>query len=117
MDIDEDLVRNVAQLARLELTDDEVHAIAPQLARIFAHVDKLQAVDVGSHDPATQAPIDLDGLRDDTVGETLDPRAILRNAPAHDGAFLVVPRFFDGDEPSAESSAPQGSASEGNASS
>ena len=57
MDIDEDLVRSVAQLARLELTDDEVRSIAPQLARIFGHVDRVQQLDVGGADPATQAPM------------------------------------------------------------
>lgn len=98
MDIDETLVRHVARLARLELSNEEVAAIAPQLARIFGHVDKIQDVDVGTYDPATQAPITVDQLRDDIPGETLDPRSILRNAPAHDGAFLVVPRFFDEDD-------------------
>lgn len=95
MDIDEGLVRRVARLARLELTDDEVHAVAPQLQRIFDHVDRVRRLDVGAADPATQEPIGLDTLRDDAVGETLDPREALRNAPAHDGAFLVVPRFFE----------------------
>ena len=98
MEIDEALVRHVAQLARLDLTEDEVHAMAPQLARIFEHVDQVAQLELGadaeSLDPATQAPIGVETLRDDTPGETLDPAAILRNAPAHDGAFLVVPRFL-----------------------
>lgn len=94
MDIDETLVRHVAQLARLELTDAEVAGIAPQLSRIFAHVDQVQGLDVGEADPATQPPIAMDDLRRDEAGPTLDPRAVLRNAPQHDGAFLVVPRFL-----------------------
>ena len=98
MEIDETLVRHVAKLARLELTDDEVAGIAPQLSRIFAHVDQVRELDVGGADPATQAPITMDDLRNDTAGERLDPRAVLRNAPAHDGAFLVVPRFLGDDE-------------------
>ncbi len=98
MDIDETLVRHVAKLARLELSDDEVTGIAPQLAEIFGHIDQIQQIDVGDMDPATQDPITLEGLRSDEPGETLDPRSILRNAPQHDGAFLVVPRFFDEEE-------------------
>ena len=98
MEIDEALVRHVAQLARLELTDDEVAAMAPQLARIFEHVDQVAQLDLGddpeSLDPATQAPITVDDLRSDEPGPTLDPKDILRNAPTHDGAFLVVPRFL-----------------------
>jgi len=98
VEIDETLVRHVAKLARLELTDDEVAGIAPQLSRIFAHVDQVCELDVEGADPATQAPITMDDLRDDTAGAQLDPRAVLRNAPAHDGAFLVVPRFLGDDE-------------------
>ena len=98
MDIDEALVRRVARLSRLELSDDEVHVIAPQLARIFQHVDQVGQLDLGPDaeklDPATQAPIGIEALRDDVPGETLDPAGLLRNAPAHDGAFLVVPRFL-----------------------
>ncbi|MDJ0522596.1 MAG: Asp-tRNA(Asn)/Glu-tRNA(Gln) amidotransferase subunit GatC [Planctomycetota bacterium] len=95
MEIDEGLVRKIAELARLELTEEEVHEIAPQLRRIFEHVDRIQQLEVGDADPATQDPIDLDALRADDAGETLDPDSVLRNAPAHDDGFFVVPRFFD----------------------
>ena len=94
MDIDETLVRHVADLARLQLTDEEVADIAPQLNRIFEHVDQVQSLDVGDADPATQSAISMDDLRGDEPGDAIDPRAVLRNAPQHDGAFLVVPRFF-----------------------
>ncbi len=100
MQIDETLVCEIAQLARLELTSADVTAIAPQLARILAHVDRIQEIDLGETEPTdtTLAPISLDDLREDAIGETLDPMAVLRGAPAHDGAFLVVPRFFDAQE-------------------
>ena len=95
MEIDEELVRRIAQLARLELTEDEVHEIAPQLRRIFEHVDRIQQLEVGDADPATQEPVDFDALRADDAGTTLDPDSVLRNAPEHDGGFFGVPRFFD----------------------
>ena len=94
MDIDEKLVRHVAQLARLELSEDEVREIAPQLARIFEHVDQVTGLDVGDADPAAQSAVGMDDLRGDDDGALIDPRDVLRNAPQHDGAFLVVPRFF-----------------------
>ena len=98
MDVTEDLVRHVAALARLDLTDEEVKQMQPQLARIFEHVEGVQSLDVGDADPATVAPIDLDALRDDTAGPTLTTREVMQNAPNHDGFFIVVPRFFDDDE-------------------
>ncbi len=97
MDVTEDLVRHVAQLARLDLTEEEVRSMQPQLARIFEHVEGLQSLDVGDADPATLAPIDLEALRDDVEGPTLTTREVMGNAPDHDGFFIVVPRFFDDD--------------------
>jgi len=97
VEIDEAVIREVALLARLELTDGDIATIAPQLARVLAHVDRIQQIDLGSAASTNAAvpTVGLDDLRDDAAGETLDPQAVLRNAPAHDGAFLVVPRFFD----------------------
>jgi aspartyl-tRNA(Asn)/glutamyl-tRNA(Gln) amidotransferase subunit C len=99
--IDADLVRHVARLARLRLTDEEVEAMAPQLARIFAHVEQVGALETGVHDPATQPPIAVEALRADEPGPTLRVQDLLAVAPAHDGAFLVVPRFFEEEDPEA----------------
>lgn len=96
MDVTADLVRHVAHLARLDLSEAEVDAMVPQLAAILEHVAAVQEIDCGDADPATQAAIAFDALRADEAGATLDRAAITKNAPDHDGAFLVVPRVFDG---------------------
>lgn len=97
MEVTADLVRHVAHLARLELTDAEVEAMVPKLAAILDHVAKVQEIDVEDADPATQAAIAFEALRADETGETLDRASITTNAPDHDGAFLVVPRVLDKD--------------------
>lgn len=99
MDVDEDLVRHVARLARLELTDDEVSAMAPQLNGILHYVEQVQRIDVDDHaDPATCAPVTLRDLRADEPQETLDVHDVLRQAPATDGSFFVVPHVFDAND-------------------
>ncbi|MDJ0974758.1 MAG: Asp-tRNA(Asn)/Glu-tRNA(Gln) amidotransferase subunit GatC [Planctomycetota bacterium] len=97
MDVTHDLVRHVAHLARLELTEEEVAEMQPQLAAILHHVEQVQEIDCGDAEPATQEAIDFDALRTDETGETLDRRSITKNAPQHDGSFLVVPRILDAD--------------------
>ncbi len=97
MDVTEDLVRHVAHLARLELTDEEVKEMQPQLAAILKHVEQVQEIDCGDADPSTQAAIAFESLRADETGPTLDRRSITQNAPEHDGSFLVVPRVLDED--------------------
>lgn len=96
-----ELIRHVARLARLRLTEAEVAALAPQLARILGHVEQVRTLALEPAEaagPAAEGPVAVwDDLRADVPGPTLAPGDLLRNAPAHDGAFLVVPRFFDED--------------------
>jgi aspartyl-tRNA(Asn)/glutamyl-tRNA(Gln) amidotransferase subunit C len=94
VDVTESLVRHVARLARIALTDEEVAATVPQLARILAYVEQVGAVAV-DETAETEEAVPLDALRDDEPGPTLTRREVAGNAPAHDGAFLVVPRFLE----------------------
>jgi aspartyl-tRNA(Asn)/glutamyl-tRNA(Gln) amidotransferase subunit C len=96
MEVTEALVRDVARLARLELTDAEVAAMVPTLARILHHVEAISKVDVAGVDPAGAVPVGFDALRDDVPAPGLDRRAALANAPAHDQVFFLVPKVLEG---------------------
>jgi aspartyl-tRNA(Asn)/glutamyl-tRNA(Gln) amidotransferase subunit C len=91
--IDADFVRRVAALARLKVEDDQLDALTTQFARILALVGEVAALKVPHAEGDLLAPLSLADLRPDEPGPTLARREITRNAPAHDGAFLVVPRF------------------------
>ncbi|MGE0190739.1 MAG: aspartyl/glutamyl-tRNA amidotransferase subunit C [Planctomycetota bacterium] len=102
MDVDERLVRHVAGLARLDLTDAEVARLVPQMASILAYVERVAALP-GAEEAAPSADleaqaIDLEALRPDDPEPPLDLLALIRQAPAGDGAFYVVPRFLGEDE-------------------
>jgi len=43
--IDEKIVRNVAKLARIELTDEEVSRFAGQLDKVFGYMEVLSELD------------------------------------------------------------------------
>ena len=49
--LDHDTVRAVADLARLNLTDEEVVRFAGQLGQVLAHAEKLQAVNTADVPP------------------------------------------------------------------
>src|SRR5262245_27475359 len=95
MEVTEALVRPVAGLARLELTDAEVTAMVPQLSRILAHVEAVQRVDVAGFDSAAVDAIPTAALRDDAPRAGLDRREALGNAPAHDEVFFLVPKVLE----------------------
>lgn len=91
-----DEVRHVARLSRLTLDDGEVDAMAAQLGRVLGYIDQLSAVDVEGVEPMAH-PLDLSNvLREDVPGEPLTADAALRNAPAADGGYFLVPKVLGG---------------------
>ena len=96
MDVTPDLVRHVASLARLDLTDAEVTAMVGQLSKILHHVEAVKQVDVSQATAVAAAEaVDLEALRPDVAAPCIDHAKVLGNAPAHDGTFLLVPRVLD----------------------
>jgi aspartyl-tRNA(Asn)/glutamyl-tRNA(Gln) amidotransferase subunit C len=86
-------VRELAMLARLQLSEDEVARMAGDLAAILEYVDALRALDTTDVEPMTHAvPFDCP-LRPDEVGASLSAEEALSNAPRREGSFFEVPRI------------------------
>lgn len=85
-------VRYVANLARLELTDDEVATFQPQLEAILRHVESLSQLDVSGIDPSAHSTEVFGKMRDDTPHTSLSPEAVLQNAPDQAQGQIRVPK-------------------------
>jgi len=85
-----DEVLELAHLARLALTDDEIERFRSELAAILTHMDKLAEVDTIGVVPMTHAvPMDL-RLRADEPAKSLDVEIAVIAAPDKvDGCFRV----------------------------
>ena len=92
--IDFDLTRHIGLLSRLEMSDDEVQALADHLAHILQYVDKLQELDTDDVEPMAHAVALHNVLADDVIGQSLTPDAALANAPQRDGDFFKVPKVI-----------------------
>ncbi|TWT71313.1 MULTISPECIES: Asp-tRNA(Asn)/Glu-tRNA(Gln) amidotransferase subunit GatC [Crateriforma] len=91
MALSEDDVRQLAKLARLQLSDDEVHGIAPQLESILGFVQQLSELDTDDVQPMTTA-LDVENRwRDDQVQPSLGTDVAVRTAPSSDGEHFLVP--------------------------
>lgn len=85
-------VRNVARLARLKLTENELEMFTAQLGRILEYVHILDQLDTQDVEPMAHAVNLANVFREDVPGESLSREAALANAPKTDGqAFLVPP--------------------------
>ena len=91
-------VRELAQLARLEVGDAEVAEWAPQIGRIVGWFDRLAAVDTDGVEPLMSLA-DAEGtlpLREDAAVEFAEREAALAQSPAREGPYIKVPRIATG---------------------
>ena len=87
-------VRKIAQLAHLEITDEEVRRFAPQMASIVEYVEQLNELDTELIAPATGGSAvegEINGAtREDFPHKSLGQKAALVEAPdAAEGHFRV----------------------------
>jgi aspartyl-tRNA(Asn)/glutamyl-tRNA(Gln) amidotransferase subunit C len=95
MSIDQNTVRKVASLARLEMTGEQLEAMTPKLAGIMQWIEQLQAVNTDGIEPlANVANIELK-LRIDAVTDGNCAEKVLKNAPESVGGYFVVPKVVE----------------------
>ena len=92
--IDERLVRHIAKLSRIELTDEQVRTFRDQLAPIIEYFDKLQQLDTDGIEPMPHAVELRNVLAADRPGRSLTAEQALANAPDRDGDFFKVPKVI-----------------------
>lgn len=93
--IDEGRVRTLARLARLELPDEEIHKLTGDLAKILAHVQQLEELDLTGIEPTAHVSFDTPDLRADTPQTSFPVEIALREAPRVSMDGFAVPAFVD----------------------
>jgi len=95
MSVDADTVRRIAHLARIAVAEDEVEHLQGELNAILAFVEQLAEVNVDGVEPMTSVtPMQMKQRKDEvTDGGIADD--IVRNAPATEGHYFVVPKVVE----------------------
>jgi aspartyl-tRNA(Asn)/glutamyl-tRNA(Gln) amidotransferase subunit C len=84
-------VLHVAELARLELTEEEIERLGGQLNAILEAVGKVSELELADV-PPTSHPLDLVNVwAEDEPRPSLAPEVALANAPEREGGFFRVP--------------------------
>jgi aspartyl-tRNA(Asn)/glutamyl-tRNA(Gln) amidotransferase subunit C len=95
MSVDATTVRRIAHLARIAVADDEVEHLRGELNAILAFVEQLSEVDVEGVEPMTSVtPMEMK-KRSDVVTDGGIPDDIIKNAPAAQDGFFVVPKVVE----------------------
>lgn len=95
MSLDKKTVAKVANLARLEVSEEDLEKYGPQLSNIISFVEQLSEVDTDNVEPlASVVDITL-RLREDEVTDGGYAKEILANAPEELEGFFVVPKVVE----------------------
>jgi aspartyl-tRNA(Asn)/glutamyl-tRNA(Gln) amidotransferase subunit C len=95
MSVDQETVRRIARLARIAVTEDEVPHLQGELNAILAFVEQLNEVDVEGVEPMTSVTPMAMKKRQDVVTDGGYPQAIVKNAPATEDGFFLVPKVVE----------------------
>ncbi|GCE11834.1 Asp-tRNA(Asn)/Glu-tRNA(Gln) amidotransferase subunit GatC [Tengunoibacter tsumagoiensis] len=88
--IDRETVTNVARLARLGLSEEEIDTFGSQLSAILGHIHILQEADVSGVSPTAHASRQTNVMREDIAKPSYTPEELLANAPDQEDNCLRV---------------------------
>jgi aspartyl-tRNA(Asn)/glutamyl-tRNA(Gln) amidotransferase subunit C len=88
-------VEHIADLARLELTDEEKTLYREQLSEILDYVVRLQALDTSDIPPTSSVLPPRSFLRTDEPGPCLPTDVLLSNAPQVERDQFRIPAVFE----------------------
>jgi aspartyl-tRNA(Asn)/glutamyl-tRNA(Gln) amidotransferase subunit C len=98
MPISESDIEKIAQLAHLEMSADERHTFAPQIAEIVAYVEQLNEIDTSGVEPAlgglTPEGEQTESSRPDEAQPSLGQEVALDQAPDAAHGYFRVPKVL-----------------------
>ena len=95
MSLNQDDVKRIARLARIDISDAEADVTQSRLNAIFKLIATMQAVDTSGIAPMAHAQDVSQRLRDDVVTE-IDRHAVFQAiAPAIENGLYLVPKVIE----------------------
>lgn len=88
-------VRDVAHLARVELSEEEAEAFQQQLGKVLGYVEQISALDLDNVEPTAHANPVFNVFRADEPRASLEKSAVLANAPHQANGLFVVPKVIE----------------------
>ena len=95
MSVDQKTVRRIAHLSRIAIRDEQVEPMMGELNGILAWVEQLSEVDTDGVPPMTSVVEAKLPLRADEVTDGNYPKDIIKNAPASEDNFFIVPKVVE----------------------
>jgi aspartyl-tRNA(Asn)/glutamyl-tRNA(Gln) amidotransferase subunit C len=95
MAVDANTVRRIAHLARIAVAENEVEHLKGELNAMLDFVEQLSEVNVEGTEPMTSVTPMTMKRRVDAVTDGGIPQDIVKNAPASEDNFFLVPKVVE----------------------
>jgi aspartyl-tRNA(Asn)/glutamyl-tRNA(Gln) amidotransferase subunit C len=95
MSVDRATVHRIARLARIAITEGEAARLETELSGILDWVAQLDEIDTANVEPMTRIVAMTMRQRQDEVTDGNCADDILKNAPAVDDHYFVVPKIIE----------------------
>ena len=94
MEVNDELVDNIAHLARLKFEQHEKADIKLDMQKMISFIEKLNELDTTGVEPLLHMSDNVNVVREDEVKGTITTEEALLNAPNHDDKFFKVPKVI-----------------------
>ena len=91
MIVDEKLILQLARLAKLSVTEQEVQNYIPQIQKVLDHFSELNSLNTDNIEPLI-TPVEVaEHLREDVVDKKISTEELIQLAPEKVGQLIKVP--------------------------
>ena len=94
MQLDEKQIEHIADLANLELNDDEKSSITGDFLKILAYIEKINELELDDVQETLQIFQMNNVMREDQVNDSLKPEEVLSMSPEQANNQVKVPKFL-----------------------
>jgi aspartyl-tRNA(Asn)/glutamyl-tRNA(Gln) amidotransferase subunit C len=92
--VDEKLVKEIASLARLDLSSEEMGMFVSQFKDILDYVSILNEVNTENVPPAYLSSANKSVVREDEIEASIPTADFISNAPQSRDDYIVIPRIY-----------------------
>ncbi|RZK78949.1 MAG: Asp-tRNA(Asn)/Glu-tRNA(Gln) amidotransferase subunit GatC [Pedobacter sp.] len=95
MIIDQQTIAKVANLARIEIQENDVEDLISDMNKILTFMEKLNELNTDGVAPLIYMNTDENVWREDVVNQIISVEDGLKNAAVHNESFFLVPKIIE----------------------
>ncbi len=95
MIIDKHTIDKVANLARIEINDNDVNTLIADMNKILTFMEQLNGLDTTGVEPLVYMNAEENVWREDVVKQEISVEDGLKNAGKHNESFFFVPKIIE----------------------